>query len=274
MMSASLAATASPDLPASFDHAATDRKIVALTFDADMTPGMLHELKSGRVASWYNQKVIDVLRREQVPATLFLTGLWIEAYSPVVKELSGDPLFELGNHSYSHGAFHSPCYGLFPIPPSKQADEVAKTDVLLGRYAAAHKKYFRFPGLCSDRQAMQTVEGQGYTVIGGDVDGADAFEKSPKWVAADVAAHVHPGSIVVLHMNGGRDAPATGDALPDMIGRLRAMGYIFVKVSDLLKLPPGEPVRHPVAIRQTAATAPAAANASWSWLNFFQRSGK
>jgi peptidoglycan/xylan/chitin deacetylase (PgdA/CDA1 family) len=267
-------AAATSDLPASFDHAATDRKIVALTFDADMTPGMLHELKSGRVASWYNEKVIATLRQEKVPATLFMTGLWIEAYSNVVKDLGADPLFELGNHSYTHGAFHSPCYGLFPIAETKQADEVTKTDALLKQYAASYKKYFRFPGLCSDAQATKSVGSQGYTVIGGDVDGADAFENSPKWVANAAVAHVHPGSIVILHLNGGRDAPATGDALPEIIAKLRAEGYAFVKVSDLLKLPPGEPVRHPVAVRQSAATPGNAAAASWSWSHFFHWSNK
>src|SRR5579863_3743431 len=236
----SLPAPASSNPPAGFDHAATDQKIVALTFDADMTPGMLHELKAGKVASWYNEKVIEALRQERAPATLFLTGLWIETYPAATRQLADDPLFELGNHSYSHGAFHSPCYGLFSIPESKQTAEVQKTDDLLKQYAVSYKKYFRFPGLCSDTQAMKTVEDQGYTVIGGDVDGADAFEKSPKWVAADVVSHVRPGSIVVLHMHGGPNAPATASALPDIIGKLRAAGYTFVKVSDLLKLPPGE----------------------------------
>src|SRR5271168_1400712 len=55
-----------------FDRAATDKKVVALTFDADMTPGMLSALKSKRIASWYNEKVIAALREQQVPATLFL----------------------------------------------------------------------------------------------------------------------------------------------------------------------------------------------------------
>ena len=119
-----------------------------------------------------------------------------------------------------------------------------KTDDLLRKYATSYKKYFRFPGLCSDAAAVKRVEDQGYVVVGGDVDGADAFEKSPKWVASDVVAHVRPGSIVVLHMHGGPNAPATAGALPDIITRLRAEGYTFVKVSDLLKLPPGEPVNH------------------------------
>ncbi len=251
---APFAAPASADQHLSFDRAATEQKVVALTFDADMTPGMLSELKSKRVASWYNEKVIATLRQEQVPATLFMTGLWIETYSAATKELSNDPLFELGNHSYSHGAFHSPCYRLFPIPESKQAAEVQKTDDLLQKNATSHKKYFRFPGLCSDAAAVKKVEDQGYTVIGGDVDGADAFVKNPKWIAADVVANVHPGSIVVLHMHGGPNAPETAFALPDIIKKLRSEGYTFVKVSDLLKLPPGEPVARPrQALPQQAA---------------------
>jgi peptidoglycan-N-acetylglucosamine deacetylase len=251
----------SADKPLSFDHAATDKKIVALTFDADMTPGMLSELRSKKVASWYNEKVIAALRQDQVPATLFMTGLWIEAYSDITHELSADPLFELGSHSYSHGAFHSPCYTLFPIPEAKQADEIQKTDALLKKYTVSYKKYFRFPGLCYDDASAKKVTDQGYTVIGGDVDGADAFVNSPKWTASDIVTNVHPGSIVVLHMHGGHNAPDTAAALPDAIKRLRAEGYTFVKVSDLLELPPGEPVKRFTGPPRQAAAAPKADNA-------------
>jgi peptidoglycan-N-acetylglucosamine deacetylase len=252
MLSVSLALPASADQRLSFDRATTDRKVVALTFDADMTPGMLSELKSGRVASWYNQKVIEILRRQQVPATLFLTGLWIEAYSGATRDLSADPLFELGNHSYSHGAFHSPCYRLSPIPESEQATEVQKADDLLRKYATSYKKYFRFPGLCSDAEAVKTVEDQGYVVIGGDVDGADAFVGNSRSIVSDVVANVHPGSIVVLHMHGGPNAPGTAAALPDIIGKLRSDGYTFVKVSDLLDLLEGQPAK-PTPIRHQSS---------------------
>lgn len=261
--------TASTSRPAGFDHALTDKKIVALTFDADMTPGMLSALKTKRVASWYNRKVIVTLREQQVPATLFLTGLWIEAYSDVTRELSADPLFELGNHSYSHGAFHSPCYGLFATPEAKQVAEVQKTDELLQKYAVAYKKYFRFPGLCSDATAIGKVQALGYTVIGGDVDGGDGFVTSAKWIASNVVAHVRPGSIVVLHMHGGPNAPDTAMALPDIIAKLRAQGYGFVKVSELLQLPPGEPVRPPVMARR--APPPSVTPDYFPFLHFFRQ---
>jgi len=220
-----------------FDHASTAHKVLALTFDADMTPKMLAELKSGKVASWYNEDVIAILKKEHVPATLFLTGLWIETYTAATKDLSNDPLFELGNHSYSHGGFRSPCYGLAAIREKNQAAEVEKTDTLLKKYATSYQRYFRFPGLCSDTKDIKQVEAQGYTVIGGDVHGGDGFEKSPTKIISSVTGHVHSGSIVILHMHGGPNAPETANALQEIIRQLRSKGYTFVKVSDLLKLP-------------------------------------
>ena len=119
---------------------------------------------------------------------------------------------------------------------------------------------------------MKTVEEQGYTVIGGDVDGADAFEKSPKWVASDVVSHVRPGSIVVLHMHGGPNAPATAGALPDIVTRLRSEGYTFVKVSDLLKLPAGEPIKRAPRCRgKRQPQAPPSRRTYFPLLHFFRR---
>ena len=153
----------------------------------------------------------------------------------------------------------------------KQAAEVQKTDDLLRKYAPSYKKYFRFPGLCSDARAAKTVEDQGYVVIGGDVDGADAFQRNSKWIVSDVVANVRPGSIVVLHMHGGPNAPETAVALPDIIKKLRLEGYTFVKISDLLKLPPGEPVKRAPMPRQTTSSSPAVTPARFQLQHFFRQ---
>lgn len=219
-----------------FDHASTNQKVVALTFDADMTPSMLNRLKTGKIASWYNSAVIDRLRELQVPATLFLTGLWMEAYPVITRDLSNDPLFELGNHSYSHGAFRTPCYGLAHTPQPNQTAEVRQTDELLKKYAVSYKKYFRFPGLCFDMEVARSVEAEGYIVVGGDVYSGDGFETKPAKIVYNVMAHVHPGSIIIFHLQGGRNAPETANALVAIVQKLRSQGYAFVKVSELLKL--------------------------------------
>jgi peptidoglycan/xylan/chitin deacetylase (PgdA/CDA1 family) len=221
---------------AGISRVATTKKVVALTFDADMTPSMLRDLKSGKIASWFNENVIAILRRESVPATLFLTGLWIEAYTAATRDLSDDPLFELGNHSYSHGGFRSPCYGLSAIGKSNETAEVLKTDLLLRKHATTFRKYFRFPGLCFDAEDVKNVEAQGYTVIGGDVHGGDGFESNPTKIVQGVVSRVRPGSIVILHLHGGPNAPQTAFALSEIIAKLHARGFSFAKVSNLLEL--------------------------------------
>jgi peptidoglycan/xylan/chitin deacetylase (PgdA/CDA1 family) len=220
-------------LKESANHIATTSKVVALTFDADMTPFMLRQLKSGKVKSWYNKDVIDLLQQTNTPATLFLTGLWIETYPTTTQVLSENPLFELGNHSYSHGSFAGNCYGLRHIPNSKDSLEVAKTESLLLRYADHHVKFFRFPGLCFDKESIKRVESTGYRIINGDVVSGDGFQKNPKVIVNNVMRKVRPGSIVIMHMHGGKDAPKTAEALSEIIRELSDKGYSFVKVSDL-----------------------------------------
>jgi hypothetical protein len=79
---------------------------------------------------------------------------------------------------------------------------VQKTDALLKKYSTSYKKYFRFPGLCFDPGDVETIEAQGYTVIGDDVYAGDGFEKSPTRIVSNILTHVRPGSIVILHMHG------------------------------------------------------------------------
>jgi len=222
--------------PAVIERVNTTQKVVALTFDADMTPKMLQELHSGKISSWYNRSVIAELEKTHVPATLFLTGMWIETYPTTTRALSKNALFELANHSYSHGGFRTPCPGLNAMKEPQDIPEIVKTDALLKKNAASYVKYFRFPGLCSDTDDVRTAENLGYTVIGGDVHGGDGFQKDPSRIVTNVVTRVKPGSIVILHMHGGPDAPETAVALPAIISRLKAEGYSFVKVSQLIKL--------------------------------------
>lgn len=213
----------------------TQEKVVALTFDADMTPKMLRELREHTVKSWYNHAVMQALEKANVPATLFLTGMWIVTYPRITKQLSDNPLFELGNHSYLHGGFSGTCYHLNKVPESSDANEIAKTDQLLSKFTARAVKLFRFPGLCYDTDDLAIAAQEGYTVIGGDVLGDDGFQKRTNAIVTHVVRSVKPGSIVILHMHGGPNAPRTAEALPLIITQLRAEGYTFVKTSDLLR---------------------------------------
>src|SRR2546426_10677076 len=103
----SVAGVATVDHPSvdgvdSFDSGPRDSGAVALTFDADLSPNMLRHLQSGRVSSWYNREVREILDSERVPATIFLTGLWASTYPAEARSLAEDSLFEIGSHGFSH----------------------------------------------------------------------------------------------------------------------------------------------------------------------------
>ncbi len=224
-----------PNSTAVINKALTKDKVIALTFDADMTPKMLAELQQGKIKSWYNSNLINILNNNKIPATLFLTGLWIQTYPEITKELAGNPLFELANHSYSHAGFASPCYNLGTIPDSKDSSEILKTDVLLNKYSPNHKKYFRFPGLCYSDSDVKIIRKLGYTIIGG-TGSTDAFRKEPALIIKTVTSNITPGEIIIFHMHIDSNTSVSDDSLPEILTYLKNRGYKFVKVSDLLQL--------------------------------------
>ncbi|MEU8437696.1 polysaccharide deacetylase family protein [Streptomyces sp. NPDC029216] len=207
-------------------------KTVALTFDADMTSDQGPRAASGE--RFDNPELIDALRRLKVPSTVFMTGRWAEEYPDQAKAIGTDPNFEIANHSYSHHAFKSPCYGL----PALDAP-AARADV--ERAFAAFKKagavntvpYFRFPGGCYDDQALRALAPAKVTAVQWDVVSGDAFAKDPDAVAEQVLAGVKPGSVVVMHCTHSA-APVTGQAIEKIVPELRKRGFRFVKVSELM----------------------------------------
>ena len=224
-----------PGPPTVIDHGPTDRAAVALTFDSNLTDAMIKELDEGRVASFDNVAVIDELEAMHVPATFFLAGLWMERYPDTTARLAADPLFELGSHSYSHRAFHTPCYGLGALPVDEMAADVMHSFDVLRHFTDHPVPYFRFPGDCYDRTALAAIAPTHLAVIGVDVASGDAFGTSVRAIVATVLSQAHNGSIVVMHITGGNTAPLTADALPDIVNGLRARGYALVTVTDLLR---------------------------------------
>jgi len=208
---------------------------VALTFDTNMTDAMLAELDRSKVQSFVNQGAIDELRRLRVPATIFLAGKWVERYPDVTRSLAADPLFELASHSYAHRAFKAPCYGLgAAMPVAEMAPDVERSEQLLRQFTDHPTPYFRFPGGCYDKAALDAVASTGVVVVQYDVASGDAFGTSVNAIVDQTLREATDGSIVVLHLTGGDTAPLTALALPRIVDGLRGRGLQLVKLSDLL----------------------------------------
>lgn len=199
------------------EHGPRSSKQVALTFDACPT---------GR-ADEYDVQVIDILTAEKVPATLFLSGRWVEKNPERAKELAGREQFEIGNHAFWH-----------PHMPAKDdarvLAELKRTQDIIRRTTGKRPKYFRPPfGEVDDRVAL-LVRQAGLVTVQYDIASGDPDPGlSARRIARSVVEEAQGGSIVVLHMN--RKGVRTAEALPLIILGLREKGFELVTVGAMLR---------------------------------------
>ncbi|MFD3539398.1 polysaccharide deacetylase family protein [Streptomyces sp. NPDC058662] len=207
-------------------------KTVALTFDADMTSDQGPRAAGGE--RFDNPRLIEALRSLQVPSTVFMTGRWAEEYPDQAKAIGTDPNFEIANHSYSHHAFTSPCYGLPALDNAAARADVDRAFAAFRTAGAVNTvPYFRFPGGCYDDRALRALSSARVTAVQWDVVSGDAFATDPDAVAEQVLSGVKPGSVVVMHCTRSA-APVTEEAVRKIVPELRKRGYRFVKVSELI----------------------------------------
>ncbi|MFB8023253.1 polysaccharide deacetylase family protein [Streptomyces rubiginosohelvolus] len=209
-------------------------KVVALTFDADMTADQGPRAASGE--RFDNPELVTLLRRLKVPSTVFMTGRWAEEYPAQAKAIGADPLFEVANHSYSHHAFSSPCYGLPVVGKNAMTRDVERAFTAFRKAGVRNVvPYFRFPGGCYDDTALRALAPANVTAaVQWDVVSGDAFATDADAVAEQVLDGVRPGSLVVMHCTRSA-APATEAAVRRIVPELRERGYRFVKVSQLMQ---------------------------------------
>lgn len=213
-------------------HGSRKKKKIALTFDACMTHGMKKQLENHTLKSWFNKDVIDVLKENQVKATIFLSGLWAETYPKEAKFFADDG-FEIANHSYSHPAYASSCFGLNVLNDQEKEDDLNKSQSSITRITGVAPLYFRFPGGCYSQKDLKLVKDHGLIPLQWDVVGGDAFNQSTLRIVSNLL-DAKNGSIVVLHLIGGPNAPKTAAALKIALPKLKQQGFEFTTVSEVL----------------------------------------
>lgn len=216
------------------------RKLIALTLD-------LCE-QTGEIAG-YDGAIFDYLRRERIKATLFAGGKWMRSHEPRTRELVADPLFELGNHGWAHRNLRllqgvalrdeitGPQRAYEAIRARLDTDQCLAGDA--SRRVAPRLGLFRFPFGACNQAALDAVNDAGLLAIQWDLSTGDPSPtQSARAIADAMVRGARPGSIIIAHANG--RGFNTAAALPLAIPRLRAMGFEFVTVGELLAA--GRPV--------------------------------
>ncbi len=191
----------------------TDQKLVALTFDDGPNEQV--------------GPILGVLKEKQVTGTFYVIGDNIEKNRAAAQQLVAAG-HELGNHSYTHQRmiFKSNAF---------VAEEIEKTDALIR--AAGYqgeitfrppfgKKLFALPHYLA-RHHRKTIT---WDVEPQKFLGAQAT--TPE-IVAYVRQQTKPGSIILLHPWYG-EQNSSRDAIADIIDQLKADGYRFVTVRELL----------------------------------------
>ena len=200
---------------------------IALSFDDGPDP------------TW-TPKVLNILEQKKVPATFFAIGEAANQETGLIKReyADGD---EIGNHTFTHPEFNDIAKGTLQL-------ELNVTELLIESSLGVKTTLFRppygidhQPETASEIQMLPIPQSMGYIIVGARVDPHDwgevnggappPAETIVQRVLADATAN--KGNIILMH-DGGGNRSHTVEALPQIIDGLRAKGYEFVRVSDLL----------------------------------------
>ena len=211
--------------------------LLALTFD-------LCELATS--TSGCDTALLQFLREQKIPATLFMGGKWMRTHKTRVKQILKEPLFEIANHNWSHG-------NCALLPPRDLEDQIlwtqaqyelireeveneAKAQKTTVPVMASVPRLFRLPyGRCTP-SALQTIARLGLVTIQWNIVGELGAVKSPeqaKRYAQNLARMVVPGSILLFHAN--LVPIGSCELVRQVTALLKAKGYRFVTAGELIR---------------------------------------
>ena len=203
----------------------TQQKYMAFTFDAC----------GGEKGNGYDKELIDFLHNEKIPATLFVTGKWIDAHFNTFLNLRRDTLFEIENH----GLNHKPCsidgksvYGIHGTSNVSEAfDEIEANARKIEAITKYKPRFYRSATAFIDEACVSMAGKLGIRVVSYQVLSGDAVAFTPDSVIErNVLKNIKPGAIVIMHFN--HPEWYTFEAMRKIVPRLRQLGYNFVRLNE------------------------------------------
>ncbi|MDU8929824.1 glycosyltransferase [Alisedimentitalea sp. MJ-SS2] len=186
----------------------------------------------------YTRDILDVLEETQTPGAFFVVGTQVLEEPDLLQRMI-DEGHEVGSHTYSHPRMDQ-------ISWSRGDLELGMMKKLIAGYTGRTTSLYREPFLraggpiTEDRVwSLEKVQASGGIISGMEIVPKDWEGLSAQAIAKYVIDEVNNGvgNVIVLH-DGGQDRTATVEALPIIIGTLKAQGYEFTSLADLLGTTP------------------------------------
>ncbi len=187
-----------------------DDKKIALTIDA----------------AWSTDKtefILSELDRQDVRATFFLCGVWVDAYPDYVKMIA-EAGHEIGNHSLSHPHMNT-------LSREEVQREISSLDDTIEQLTGSRCTLFRAPFGEYNNTVITAVREIGYEVVQWSLDTVDWKEsRSTQQILDGVLPKLKSGDIILCHNNGFK----IEEYLPILIKTAKEQGFTFVTVGELL----------------------------------------
>ena len=200
-----------------FGHA--DGKKIALTFDDGPDPV-------------YTPQILSILEQNGIQASFFVVGESTLNYPRLVQRMYADG-DDIGNHTFTHP-------NIAQVSAEQTSTELNATQRLLEGITGHSTVLFRAPYNADAEPDTQEelipvwrAQSLGYLMVGESIDPLD-WQRPPKdEIVSRVTSSLGNGNIVLLH-DGGGNRENTVAALPELISSLKAQGYTFVTIHDLM----------------------------------------
>ncbi len=199
------------------DHRHTDpnsgEKVIYLTFDAGY--------ENGNVA-----KILDVLKKEEVPAAFFILGNLITKNTDLVKRMVEDG-HTVANHTVRHKDM------------SKQSDAAFLAELeelkalFLERTGYEMADYYRPPEGCFSRSNLECAKRNGYKTIFWSFaypDWDNNKQMSEEKARSVILENIHNGEVMLLHPTSSTNAAILGE----VIRELKQQGFRFGYLDEMV----------------------------------------
>jgi cellulose synthase/poly-beta-1,6-N-acetylglucosamine synthase-like glycosyltransferase/peptidoglycan/xylan/chitin deacetylase (PgdA/CDA1 family) len=191
---------------------------IALTFDDGPDPH-------------WTPEIADTLMRLHVPATFFEVGEHVVENPGVVADLHRDG-FELGNHTFSHADLST--------AGSFRDLQVSLTESAISGAAGVRPRFVRPPYSATpsavdpqQERSFADIAQHGYVIALANYDAEDWRRPGVDEIVRNATPPGKQGGVVLMH-DGGGDRSETIAALERLVPELRASGFEFVALNNLL----------------------------------------
>ncbi len=212
-----------------------------LSYDIDQIGGAKNKVvlsfDDGPDRQW-TPKILDILKEKHAPGVFFVIGDEANRAPDLLKREYNEG-HEIGNHTWTHPKFDE-------ISRTQVRWELNLTQRLIESTLGVKSILFRPPyGIDHQPEYAEEVaqlpypQDLGYIIVGQRIDPRDWYMPDNKHqlpadeIVADVMRQAKNGNVILFH-DGGGDRSQTLAALPQVIDQLRAKGYEFVSVADLV----------------------------------------